>query len=44
MKVQALSSLKPPLKYNQGQMPLINQGLPMAFLTVWELLKYAVSD
>ena len=25
-KVQALSSLEPPLEYNQDQMPLTNQG------------------
>ena len=27
MKVQAHSSLEPPLEYNQDQMPLMNQGL-----------------
>ena len=26
MKVQAYSSLEPPLEYNQDQMPLMNQG------------------
>ena len=26
IKVQAHSSLKPPLEYNHDQMPLINQG------------------
>ena len=36
MKVQAHSSLEPPLEHNQGQMPLMNQGL------LWKY--YAVSD
>ena len=41
-KVQAHSSLEPPLEYDQDQMPLTNQGL---FFSFWELQKYyAVSD
>ena len=27
VKVQAHNSLEPPLEHNQGQMPLMNQGL-----------------
>ena len=33
MKVQAHSSLEPPLQYNQDHIPLMNQG-SMTFLTI----------
>ena len=40
MKVQAPSSLEPPLEYNQDQTPLMNQGLLLQkyFLGVTEIL------
>ena len=45
MKVQAHSFLEPPLEYNQGQMPLMNQESSWPFYPSWELQKfYAVSD
>ena len=31
MKVEAHSSLEPPLEYNQDQMPLMNQGSLKSF-------------
>ena len=45
MKVQAHSSLEPPLEYNQDQVPLMNQGSLWPFQPSWELRKYyALSD
>ena len=44
-KVQAHSSLEPPLEYNQDQTSLTNQDLLWPFQPWWELQKYyAVSD
>ena len=40
MKVQAHNSLKPPLEYNQDQMPLMNQGSLCPFQPPWQLQKY----
>ena len=39
MKVQAHSSLEPPLEYNQDQMLLMNQGSLWPFEPSWELWK-----
>ena len=39
MKVQAHSSLEPPLEYNQDQMPLKNQRFIMTFLTILRVIK-----
>ena len=38
MKVQAHSSLEPPLEYNQDQMLLMNQGSFLTILGVMEIL------
>ena len=44
-KVQAHSSLEPPLEYDQDQTPLTNQGSLWPFKPFWELQKYnAFSD
>ena len=40
MKVQADSSLEPPLEHNQDQTPLMNQGLLWPFTPSWHLKKY----
>ena len=40
MKVQALSSLEPPMEYNQDEMFLMNQGLLWSFYPSWEFWKY----
>ena len=39
MKVQAYSSLEPPLEYNQDQMPLMNQRFIMTFLIILRVIK-----
>ena len=39
MKVQAHSSLEPPLEYNQDQMPLMNQRFIMTFLIILRVIK-----
>ena len=45
MKVQAHSSLEPPMEYSQDQMPLMNQGSFLPFQPSCELWKYyAISD
>ena len=45
MKVQVHSSLEPPLKHNEDQAHLMNQGSLWPFKPSWELQKYyAVSD
>ena len=40
MKVQAQTSLEPPLEYNQDQMPLMIQVSLWHFSQYWELCKY----
>ena len=35
-----MSSLEPPLEYNQDQMPLTNQGLLSPSQLYWELQKH----
>ena len=42
-KVQAHSSLEPPLEYNQDQMPLTNQGSLMTFLTILGITEISCS-
>ena len=43
MKVDAHSSLEPPLEYNQD-LSLMNQDSLLPFQPSWELWKYAVSN
>ena len=43
MKGQAHSSLEPQLKYNQDQMPLMNQGLFMTFSTIFGVMEILCS-
>ena len=44
MKVQAHSSLEPPLEYNQDQTPLMNQGLLLLFLAILGVMKILCSS
>ena len=43
MKVQAHSSLEPPLEYNQDQMSSMSQGFVVTFLTILGLMKILCS-
>ena len=43
MNVQAHSSLEPSQKYNQDQMPLMNQGFVMTFLTILRVMEILCS-
>ena len=43
LKVQAHSSVEPPLKYSQDHMPLMNQGFVMTCLTILGIMEILCS-